>query len=99
MLHMATITHGPDTCAAVHPDVGEKARKGIANMDEVAKKHSATVEGMWGDPPAHLFWLVDAPNAHAVSEILIELEYFHWNTVEVRPVRTVDEAVPLAARA
>ena len=41
MLHMATITHGPDTCAAVHPDVGEKARKGIANMDEVAKKHGA----------------------------------------------------------
>ena len=35
MLHMVVFSHGPDTCAAVHPDLGDKARNGMARMEEV----------------------------------------------------------------
>ena len=98
MLHMVVFSHGPDTCPAVHPDLGDKARNGMAQMEEVSKKHEVKVEGFWGDPPGHTFYLLaDAPNAHAVNDVMVELELFHWNTVDIRPVKTMEEVMPLAA--
>ncbi len=99
MLHMVVITHEPDTCAAVHPDIGEKARNGIARMEEVSKAHQVTVQGSWVDAPAHEFYfLIDAPNAHAINDLMIEIELFHWNTVDIHAVRTLEESMSLAAR-
>ncbi len=91
MLHMVVITHGPDTCAAVHPDLGEQARNGFGQMEEVAKKHKISVQGMWIDAPAHVFYIVaDAPNAHAINDLMMELEFFHWNTVDIHAVTVPD---------
>ena len=99
MLHMVTGTHGADTCAAAHADIGEMARDGWERLDDASKELGVTLQGAWVDPPAHVFYfLFDAPNAHAVSNLLIELKLFHWNTLDVHPVRTVDEAMPLTAR-
>ena len=99
MLHMVTANHSADTCAATHPDVGEKLRNGWKRMEEASKRLEVTIQGAWVDPPAHAFYfLVDAPNAHAVSNLMIEIELYHWNTIEVHPVRTVDEAMPLSSR-
>ena len=98
MLHMAVITHGPDTCAAVHPEAGEKARTGFGQMDEVSKKHQVTVQGAWVDPPGHVFYmLADAPNAHALNSLMTELQLFHWNTVDIHPIMSVEEAMSLTA--
>ena len=98
MLHMIVITHGPDTCAAVHPDLGDKARGAMVQMDEVSKKHNVVVQGWWIDAPGHIFYIVaDAPNAHAINDVMIDLELFHWNTVDVRPVKTAEESMALAA--
>ncbi len=96
---MVIMTHGPDTCATVDPDIGAKARNGMGQMEEASKKHDVAVQGFWVDPPAHQFYmLADAPNAHTINEFAIELQFFHWNTVEIHAVRTVDEAMPLTAR-
>jgi muconolactone delta-isomerase len=97
MLHMVVMTHGPDTCAAAHPAQGEMARNARAKMDETSKKHQVTVHGAWVDPPGHVFYiLADAPNAHAINNVMTDLQFFLWNTVDIHPIVTLDEAMPLA---
>ena len=98
MLHMVVITHGPDTCAAVHPDIGDKARNAFGQMEGTSKRHQVSVQETWVDAPGHVFYLMaDAPNAHAINDLMIELELFHWNTIDVHAVRTMDETLSLAA--
>lgn len=99
MLHMAVLTHGPDTCAAAHPEFGELARTGFGEMDAVAGKLGIKPQGFWIDAPAHKFFmLLDAPHAHAVNQMMIEIKAFLWNTVEIHPVITSEEAMPLTAK-
>ena len=100
MLHMVLMRHGPDTCAAGHPDVGEMARAGTEQMDATASKLGITIQGAWADPPAHTFFtLADAPNAHVLNQLMIETRLFLWNTIEIHPIVTMAEAVSLAATA
>jgi len=58
MLHMVIMTHGPDACAAVHAEIGEKARSGMGQLAEASKKHLVTVQGSWVDVPAHQFYVL-----------------------------------------
>jgi muconolactone delta-isomerase len=94
---MVVMTHGPDTCAAANPESGRMARSAMEKMDDTSKKHQVTLQGAWVDPPGHVFYiLVDAPNAHAVNNLMTELQFFHWNTIDIHPVMTLEEAMPLA---
>lgn len=98
MLHMAVLTHGPDTCAAAHKGPGEMADTAIDQIAEVSKKHQIAVQGWWVDPPAHTFFmLLDAPNSHAILNLMVELRLFHWNTVHIYPIVPVKEAQELVA--
>ena len=93
MLHLAVIAHGPDTCAAVEEELKEIAETGLRGLPEKAGELGATVEGGWVDMPAHRMWLlVDAPNAHVVSQLTVDQKIFHWNTVTIHPVITLEEA-------
>jgi len=94
---MIVMTHGPDTCAAVHPEAGEMARNAMDQMNDVSKKHQVEFKGGWTYPPGHVMYIVvDAPNAHAVSNVVTELRFFFWNTVEIQPIVTLEEAMKLA---
>lgn len=96
MLHMVVITHGPETCAAVNPESAQLARNAMEKMDETSKKLQITLKGAWVDPPAHVFYvLVDAPNAHVVNDLMTDLQFFHWNTIDIHPIMTLEEAMPL----
>ena len=100
MLHMVVMTHGPDTCAAVHPAEGEMARYAMAQKDAVSKKYQISIKGAWVDPPAHVFYLlVDAPNAHSVNNLTADLKFFLWNTIDIHPIITLEEAMPLTKKA
>jgi len=97
MLHMIVLTHGPETCAAVNPASGEMARNAMAQMEEASKKFQCFVKGAWVDPPAHILYIVaDAPNAHVVNQVMEELKFMLWNTVDIHPVVTLEEAMKLA---
>jgi len=94
MLHMVVGTHGPDTCAAVVPEVRDKALSALKRMDEVAKRLGITVQGSWTNMPGHtLYFVVDAPNAHVVNQMTVELQLMDWNTVVVNPIITMQEAM------
>ena len=97
MLHMIVMTHGPETCAAAHPEASEMARDAMNRMDDVSKKHQVDVKGAWVNPPRHVFYIVaDAPNAHTLINFTTELRFFHWNTVDIQPVLALEEAMKLA---
>ncbi len=94
MLHMVVATHGPDTCAAAVPAVADIAKAGFGQMGEAAKKLGITIQGTWTNMPAHvLYILVDAPNAHVVSQLFRDIHLMDWNTVVVNPVLTLQEAM------
>ncbi len=94
MLHMVVATHGPETCAAVVPAAMEKALSGSLRMGEVTKKLGITVLGAWTNMPGHvLYFLLDAPNAHVVNQMAVELHLMDWNTVVVNPVTELQTAV------
>ena len=97
MLHMVVLTHGPDTCAAAHEEYGKMARDAMTLREEMSKKHGVTLQHSWVDAPAHTFYLVaDAPNAHAVNGLMADLKFFLWNTVDIHPIVTLEEAMKMA---
>jgi muconolactone delta-isomerase len=98
MLHMVVLVHGPETCAAAHKEYGQMARDAMSAKDRVAGKHGASIKGMWVDAPAHTFYfLVDAPSAHAVNDLMVDLKFFLWNGVDVHPIVPLEDAMKLAA--
>ena len=99
MLHMVVMTHGPETCAAVSKAAGDMARFAVSQMADVSKKLNCTVKGSWVDPPAHVFYiLVEAPNAHVVNQAMQELKFMLWNTIDIHPIVTLEDAMGLAAK-
>ena len=97
MLHMVVLTHGPDTCAAANTEYGKMARDAMDQKEVVAKKHQVTIQGAWVDPPGHVFYiLADAPNAHAINALMLELQFALWNIIDIHPIVTLEEAMPLA---
>jgi hypothetical protein len=99
MLHMIVMTHGPETCAAVSKASGEMIRSAMARKEEVSKKFKCDIKGAWVDPPAHVFYIIaDAPNAHVVNQVMQELKFMLWNTIDIHPIVTIEDAMVLAAR-
>lgn len=97
MLHVIVSTHGPDTCPASVPTVREKYMPNFARLPEVSAKLGITVQGSWVDMPGHVsFMVADAPNAHAITQMLIDLHLMDWNTVVVHPVVEMQQAVQTA---
>jgi hypothetical protein len=92
MLHMLVARHGPQTCAAVVPEFKDKASFALKGRDKVAKKLGITIQGAWANMPAHIIYFVcDAPNAHVVNQMAVELQLMDWNTVTVSPIITFGE--------
>ena len=96
MLHMLVARHSPETCPAVVPALRDKALTAIKGRDKVAKKLGITIEGAWTNMAGHTIYMVcDAPNAHVVNQMAIELQLMEWNTVRVSPVITFGETQKL----
>jgi len=94
MLHMVVATHGPDRCPMTDPALAQKLLTANQRMGDVTQKLGVTLQGSWTNMPAHTtFMLVDAPNAHVVDQMAIELKLMDWNTIRVYAVVTMQEAM------
>ena len=89
MLHMVIVRHTAESCPgrpgneAVHPC--------LHTLDEMLGSGDVKVVGRWADPPAHVNYMVlDAPNAHAIAEMLMESGIASHTTTEIRPVMSMD---------
>ena len=85
MLHMVIVRHTAESCPgrpgneAVHPC--------LQSMNTLLAERGVTTVGRWAEPPAHVnYLLLDAPNAHAILECLMESGLFGHTTTEIRPV-------------
>ena len=94
MLYMVEATHDPETCAAFVEESKKRMQVMKDNIDDMAKSHGITVKGSWVAMVAHkIYMLLDAPNGHAVQDLVVEVELYAWNTVTMYPVGDLGEAL------
>jgi hypothetical protein len=89
MLHMVIMRHSPESC----PGRPENAalRPCFNTMGELLERRGIQTIGRWADPPAHFNYIVlDAPNAHAITEAVMESGLFGHMTTEIGPVLSMD---------
>lgn len=92
MLHLVTVTHGPEMCPAVSDSAKEIALPGIAALVSKATTDDITLVGSWASMPGHtLYAVVDARNAHSVNEFFLQKGFGSYSTVNVIPVVDIDE--------
>lgn len=94
MLYMVEATHGPETCAAFVEESKKRMQVMSDKIDDVAKSHGITMKGSWVAMVAHkIYMLLDAPNGHAVQDLVAEVELHAWNTVIMYPVNDLGETL------
>ena len=94
MLYFASLTHSPDKCPGVALEIRDRVVRMTSTMTEVFRTHGCAFQGGWVSKSAHLtFLVIDAPNAHAVDDALVDLGLAVWNTATIYPVVTLEEAV------
>lgn len=63
----------------------------LHRMDEMLAAREIGITGRWADPPAHVSYpVLDAPNAHAIAEVLTESGLAAHTTTEITPVMSMD---------
>ncbi len=71
MLHMVVMTHNAESCAFRSPENDRAMNGAFARLLALAKEYQADLKGSWGNTAAHrMFALAEAPNAHAVNELI-----------------------------
>jgi hypothetical protein len=91
---MVVATHGPESCPMTNAALAQKVLAANQRTGDVAKKLGVTIQGTWTNMPSHkTFMLVDAPNAHVLDQMAIELKLMDWNTIVVYSVVTMQEAM------
>jgi hypothetical protein len=94
---MIVNTHEPDSCGFRSEENKSVLVEGFSRLQEVARSIDAKVEGVWANLASHtVFILVDAPNSHAVDDLLREAHLIgHTDTrvFAVQPMENVLERV------
>jgi uncharacterized protein with GYD domain len=97
MLFLQISKHTAESC----PMHDEKVKKLAVNLmkkrGRLTKKHGIKVIGSWAAMPEHFMVSVyDAPSMEAMMKFSMEPEVMAWigyNTSEMRPVMTLEEAM------
>ena len=94
MLYMTELNHSPQQCPGVAVDIRDRVLRMSDTMDQVMQSHGCTFQGGWLGKSSHLtFVLIDAPSAHAVDDVMVDLGLAVWNTATIYPVITLEEGV------
>lgn len=94
MLYMAELNHSPQQCPGVAVEIRDRVLRMSDTMDQVMQSHGCTFQGGWLGKSSHLtFVLIDAPSAHAVDDVMVDLGLAVWNTATIYPVITLEEGV------
>ena len=94
MLYMAELNHSPQQCPGVAMEIRDRVLRMSDTMEQVMQSHGCTFQGGWLGKSSHLtFVLIDAPSAHAVDDVMVDLGLAVWNTATIYPVITLEEGV------
>jgi len=96
MLRMVVMTHNPEAGPVGSETVRESAKIAMQKREQVMSKLDIREIGEWIDVPGHVaFLLVDAPNAHVITQMLAELGLLGWLTAAIHPVIDYREAAKM----
>lgn len=94
MLYLVALHHSPEKCPGVSNEVRNRVLRMSANMEEVLQAHGCSFQAGWVSKSAHkTFTVIDAPDAHALDDAIVDLGLAVWNTTTIYPVITLEEAV------
>ncbi len=94
MLHMLVNTHSEDSCAFRSEENREALVAAFPGLSTAAAAHGGEVAGTWVNMASHtVFVLIDAPNAHAVDEIVRDSGLIGYTTTTVYAVETMETAI------
>ena len=94
MLYLATLAHQPGQCPGVSLEIRDRVLRMAEMLQGTLAGYGCAYRGGWVAKSPHLtYLLLDAPDAHAVDNAIVDLGLAVWNTAEITPVITLDEAV------
>jgi uncharacterized protein with GYD domain len=99
MLYLQIAKHTAESC----PMHNEKVKKVFVDsynkMGQLAKKYGIKIVGSWAYMPEHfMVAVIDSPSLEALMKFSMEPEnmaFAGYNTIETRPVMTLEEAMKL----
>ncbi len=92
---MIVNTHNPESCAFRGEEERQAFLDALDQFQARVRDHAVTIQGAWVSRVAHeIFILVDAPNAHAVEEVLLGAGMIGRTHSRVQPLVTAAEAFP-----
>ncbi len=92
MLHVVVNTHPEESCAFRSAEKRAGLIQGLEQLDAAAAANEGSVVGAWAAMAAHtIFVVVDAPNAHAVDNIVRDAGLVGATTTRTYPVSTVGD--------
>ncbi|MDA4128191.1 MAG: hypothetical protein OK422_01805 [Thaumarchaeota archaeon] len=75
--------HPPNSCPSANAVLRKRGEKLGADLPSLMQKHSVKAEIMLHLDPGHkIVWVVDAPNAEAVRDMIYEGGLGQWNDFE-----------------
>jgi uncharacterized protein with GYD domain len=92
MKHMVINTHNAESCGFRSEEDGNIIGGALEGFGKAAGEAGISVDEFWVNRAAHTFFiLVDAPNAHAIDEVLLKAGLVGRTHSEVFPVLTIQE--------
>ena len=94
MLHVVIITPSAESWAFRGEDEAPHLATAFDRFTKEADAKGLAIKGAWLDRPAHeAFTLADAPDAHAIDDLLVETGLVGRTTTRVLSVIALDDAV------
>ena len=93
-LYVVLGEHPPDLCPASNAKSRKLADDLSANMATLAGKHNVKPQGVFVLGVTHkMVVIAEAPSAEAVRSLIMEGNLVQWNSVEIHPAWTMEEAL------
>ncbi len=90
MLHLVENRHETADCPLRSDENRQALVPALEGLDAAAAQVGAAVEGAWVNPAGHvMFFLIDAPSAHAVDELIRAAGLASRTTIRTYPVVTL----------
>ena len=94
MLYVVELRHSPEKCPGVALEIRDRVLRMSDTLERVMEFRGCSYKGGWVGKSSHAtFLLIDGPDAHAVDDAVVDLGLAVWNTAELFPVITLEEAV------
>ena len=85
------MSHNPEICPLSNKASREFAKKGLGQMETLAKKHNVKVESIYHFDPEHLvIGIFEAENIESVRDMIMEMGLMHWNDLKINPLTPAD---------